>query len=105
MDERINRIAALANIAVYDAEATKKYIDGAPHIKHASLRKLYGKLVVQIFDRAKQHTTIPTVLDLGAGEGSLTQPFLELGAKVTAIDISHSQLDTLKSTCERSRAI
>lgn len=101
MDERINRVAALANIAVYGPEATRKYIDGAPHIKHASLRALYGKLVVQVYDYAKRHTTVPRVLDLGAGEGSVTLPFLELGAAVTAVDISSSQLDVLRSRCER----
>ncbi len=100
MDERISRIAALANVSAYDSEATRKYIDGAPHIKHAALRQLYSKLVTQIFDRAKKHTKTPKVLDLGAGEGSVTMPFLELGAKVVAVDISNSQLDTLKSKCE-----
>ncbi len=101
MDERINRIAALANISAYNAEASKKYVDAAPHVKHASLRKLYGKMVVQVFDRAKQYTSTPKVLDLGAGEGTVTMPFLELGAKVVAIDISKSQLDTLKNKCEQ----
>ena len=100
MDERINRIAALANVSAYGAEATREYIDGAPHIKHASLRTLYGKLVVQIFDSAKKHTKTPKALDLGAGEGSVTLPFLELGAKVVAVDISNSQLDALKTKCE-----
>lgn len=99
MDERINRIAALANVSAYDEEATKKYIDGAPHIKHASLRKLYGKLVIQAFDSAVLYTTRPKVLDLGAGEGSVTLPFLDLGAKVVAVDISSSQLDSLKAKC------
>jgi len=100
MDKRVNRIAALANISAYGAEATKTYIEGAPHIKHASLRTLYGKLVVQVFDCAKQYTKIPKVLDLGAGEGSVTLPFLELGAKVVAIDISNNQLDALRTKCE-----
>jgi len=100
MDKRINRIAALANVSTYDAEATREYIDGAPHIKHASLRRLYSKLLVQIFDSARQHTETPKVLDLGAGEGSVTLPFLELGAKVVAVDISKSQLDALKTKCE-----
>lgn len=100
MDDRINRIAALANVSAYDAELTMKYVDGAPHIKHAELRQLYGKLVVQVFDIAKQHTKIPEILDLGAGEGSVTLPFLELGAKVVAIDISNSQLDALKRKCK-----
>jgi len=101
MDERINRIAALANISAYDAKMAKKYIDGAPHVKHASLRKLYGKLVVHVFDNAKKYTKIPKVLDLGAGEGAVTIPFLELGAKVVAVDISNSQLDALKDKCEK----
>ena len=101
MDERANRIAALANLSGYDAEATREYIDGAPHIKHASLRQLYGKLVVQIFDNAIRHSKIPKVMDLGAGEGSVTLPFLELGAKVIAVDISKSQLDALKTKCEK----
>jgi ubiquinone/menaquinone biosynthesis C-methylase UbiE len=101
MDKRINRIAALANAAVYDSEASKKYIDGAPHIKHSSLRMLYSNLVVQIFENAKIHNTPPTVLDLGAGEGSVTLPFLELGARVVAVDISNRQLSALKNRCER----
>ena len=100
MDDRINRIASLANLASYDAEATRKYIDDAPHIKHAALRNLYGKLVVQVFDAAAKYTKTPRVLDLGAGEGSVTLPFLELGAKVVAIDISNSQLHELKRKCE-----
>lgn len=100
MDERINRIAALANISTYNAEVTKEYIDGAPHIKHAALRNLYSKLVVQVFDNAQKHTKQPKVLDLGAGEGSVTLPFLELGAKVGAVDISDSQLNELKKKCE-----
>jgi SAM-dependent methyltransferase len=101
MDERINRIATLANLSVYDAEATKEYIDGAPHIKHKSLRMLYSTLIVQIFESAKKHTKTPTVLDLGAGEGSVTLPFLELGARVVAIDISNSQRSALKIKCAR----
>ncbi|MCP4661494.1 MAG: class I SAM-dependent methyltransferase [bacterium] len=101
MDNRIHRIAALANASTYDAEATRKYIDGAPHIKHASLRRLYAELVVQVFDRAKKHTETPRILDLGAGEGSVTLPFLELGAKVAAVDISSSQLDALRARCRR----
>ncbi len=101
MDERINRIAALANLSAYGAEATRKYSDGAPHVKHASLRTLYGRLVVQVYDYAKKHAVTPKVLDLGAGEGSVTLPFLELGANVTAVDISSNQLDVLRSRCAR----
>ena len=99
MDERISRIASLANVSAYDLKRSSDYIDGAPHIKHASLRKLYGTLLVQIYDRAKRYTQVPRVLDLGAGEGSVSLPFLELGASVVAVDISESQLDALKKKC------
>ena len=81
MDKRINRIAALANASAYEAEATREYIYGAPHIKHASLRKLYGKLVTHIFDSAPHHTKTPKDFDLGAGEGSVTLPFWSLVQK------------------------
>jgi SAM-dependent methyltransferase len=100
MDDRISRVASLANIASYDAEATARYVDGAPHIKHASLRELYGRLVVRVYDRARERVVMPHVLDLGAGEGSVTLPFLELGARVTAVDISSSQLEQLRKRCE-----
>ena len=99
MDERINRIAALANAAMYDSKATREYIDGAPHIQHYTLRSLYGKLVVTVYDFAATYTHTPEVLDLGAGEGSVTLPFLELGAKVTAVDISESQARALQAKC------
>jgi SAM-dependent methyltransferase len=99
MDDRIDRVASLANIASYDAAGAASYIDGAPHIKHASLRQLYGELVVMVYDRARERVTVPHILDLGAGEGSVTLPFLELGAKVTAVDISSSQLERLRGKC------
>lgn len=99
MDERINQVATLANAVLYDSEATRKYIDGAPHLKHSTLRNLYGQLVVSVYDFAAAHTPVPKVLDLGAGEGSVTLPFLELGATVTAVDISESQLKALQAKC------
>jgi ubiquinone/menaquinone biosynthesis C-methylase UbiE len=100
VDERLNKLAALANITAYDSESTRNYIDGAPHIKHASLRKLYATLLTQVYDYAAKYSDTPRVLDLGAGEGSVTLPFLELGARVTAVDISSSQLDALRRKCE-----
>ena len=100
MDDRLNKVAALANTVAYDSEATENYIDGAPHIKHASLRKLYASLLTQVYDYGAKWSDTPRVLDLGAGDGSVTLPFLELGARVTAVDISNSQLVALRRKCE-----
>jgi SAM-dependent methyltransferase len=96
-----DKIAAEANIKLYDADATEKYIEGAPHVKHASVRSLYDKLVGQAYSYAERYQRPPRVLDLGAGEGSATLSFLELGARVTAVDISKSQLDGLAKKCRR----
>jgi 2-polyprenyl-3-methyl-5-hydroxy-6-metoxy-1,4-benzoquinol methylase len=96
---RANRVAALANAAVYDSTAARTYIGGAPHIKHSMLRRLYGQLVVAVYDCAARYASSPNVLDLGAGDGSAIVPFLELGATVTAIDISESRLKQLKRRC------
>lgn len=98
---QVYRIASLANDLAYGSKDPRSYINGAPHIKHASLRKLYGELVVDVFESAARNGSVPEVLDLGAGEGSVTLPFLELGARVLAVDISNRQLDVLKSKCSR----
>ena len=101
MKEEVSQMAALANLAMFDKEGTAKYVLGSPHLKYACVRELYESLVVRLFNTAKQHAGIPRVLDLGAGEGSATLPFLELGAHVTAVDISESQLASLAEKCGR----
>ena len=101
MDERLNRIAALANISSYTSETTSNYIAGAPHMKHPALKALYSELMTDVFNYANNYTDVPRVLDLGAGEGEATLAFLKLGAKVTAIDISGSQVEALRHKCER----
>lgn len=100
-NHRVNQIATIANMAYYDLNEADEYIDGAPHIKHETLRTLYGSLIVKIFDDAFKTRRTPKVLDLGAGEGSVTLPFLELGCHVTAVDISHDQLDLLRKRCQK----
>jgi SAM-dependent methyltransferase len=76
------------------------YIHTAPHLRHKSIRNIYANMVQAAFDKtARNNRVLPTVLDLGAGEGSVTRTFLELGATVLAVDISEKQLDQLKVNC------
>ena len=98
-DTELKERVAAANLAAYDSAGVKDYIGGAPHIKHADLRRLYAELLVGVFQAAQRRTPVPHVLDLGAGEGSVTLPLLELGAHVTAVDISEDQLAGLRSKC------
>jgi SAM-dependent methyltransferase len=101
MSERKNKAIARANASWYNSARSCKYVEDATHIKHAALRNFYGLLVADVYDWAAKSTPIPTVLDLGAGEGSATLPFLELGAKVTAVDVSESQLRILQAKCDK----
>ncbi len=96
----LERRVALANQSSYYLSASDAYIDGAPHLKHREIQDLYARLVVQVYDRARLSADEPSVLDLGAGEGSATLPFLALGARVTAVDISETQLSRLRAKCE-----
>ena len=89
--------AASANVAVYDALENERYIDEAPHIKHKGLRQLYAQLTAEVLRRLGKSTTETRILDLGAGEGSVTLRYLELGSRVTAIDSSERQLSYLRS--------
>lgn len=94
-----NKKVAAFNKADYNAlgEGDNNYFP--PHIRHDSLRKLYAELLINLMEYAKAHTDAPRVLDLGAGNGSVTLPFLEMGAYVTAVDISHKQLSSLEEKC------
>ena len=96
-----HRMAALANAAMFNEEGTAHCVSASPHLTHPVVRDLYAKLVTRAFNTAKKHANMPRVLDLGAGEGSATLPFLELGAHVTAVDISESQLAVLVQRCGR----
>jgi ubiquinone/menaquinone biosynthesis C-methylase UbiE len=94
-----NKGAVTANEAFFNEALTQKYASIVPHLKYSRIRNLYGQLVRDVFAHAQQYTEVPNVLDLGAGEGSATLPFLELGAKVIAVDVSESQLSELRRKC------
>jgi SAM-dependent methyltransferase len=89
--------AGSANVAIYDSLENASYIDEAPHLKHESLRQLYGKLTADVVRRLGKDPAETRVLDLGAGEGSVTLRFLEMGSRVTAVDSSERQLSYLRS--------
>ncbi len=94
------RVSALANIAAYTGSGATDYVEGAPHVKHACLRDFYAEQLLKVYS-TQAHVDVPAVLDLGAGEGSVTLGMLELGASVTAVDISEEQLSILRERCAK----
>ena len=99
MSDRTHQLAARANLAKYEEGCTCGHPEDAPHLKHPALRRLHAQLVGRAFDWAAAHHPAPRVLDLGAGTGSTALPLLELGAVVTAVDISRRQLEALQASC------
>jgi SAM-dependent methyltransferase len=99
VDRKQHDIAAAANAAAYNDELTRTCTELSPHIKHPSLKRLYEGLISDLYRRAAENSPEPKVLDIGAGEGSVTLPFLELGCRVTAVDLSPTQIGELERKC------
>jgi ubiquinone/menaquinone biosynthesis C-methylase UbiE len=91
--------AAIANIKEYSQIKTDDYKNGAPHVKHESIRALYLKLIKDVHAKAISTSRSPWLIVLGAGEGATTLPFLELDFRVTAVDSSRTQISALNEKC------
>jgi len=91
--------AARANSLSYDSLSRNEYVLGAPHIRHPHLQRMYDGLAAKTFETIQKVVPIPRILDLGAGEGSVTATYLNLGASVTAVDISAGRLKQLSHRC------
>lgn len=86
-----------ANRSLYDGSFD--YSAVAPHLAHPELRELHDRLLTRIYERAREYSAAPRVLDLGAGDGISTELLLRLGARVTAVDLSEPQLSNLRARC------
>lgn len=83
------------NEEYFNRLSQKEFVGGSPHLKHQALNRRALNQARLIFDRVRQTTECPAVLDMGAGEGMLTLPFLKMGAAVTAADATRALLDVL----------
>src|SRR5258708_39661300 len=90
------RIAALrANISVYDNVDEREYRNGAPHLKHESIGRIYRSLVSSALDQVGQDSKTVDVLELGAGSGLASDPWFKPGVRLTAVDSSEPMLRDL----------
>jgi len=74
-----------------------EFVGGSPHLKHRVLRRLCLGMAAQLFKKMVQQKRLVRVLDMGAGDGVLTLPYLDLGAYVTAVDATPELLDALRA--------
>lgn len=92
--------AQKANLVAFSHERPNVYAEGAPHLMHASAMHRLQRLI----RRSVEACTEPeiNVLDLGAGEGSVTRLWLSYNnTRVTAVDLSADMLAELYAKCEK----
>ena len=93
-EERAN--ALRANVTAYDRFNEADYVNGAPHLKHDSIGRIYRSLVHSALNRFDRLPTALDVLELGAGNGLATIPWFERHVRLTAVDSSQVMLDDLE---------
>ena len=75
---------------------SRDYQATSPHLKH---RRLYDRLLSLVLDEFRETSAsgLPlTVLEIGAGDGSYTEPALAYGCSVTATEMSRPSLARLR---------
>lgn len=95
-DDQARAKAALdANVAGYDAKTASRVVAGSPHLKFRRLRELYSGLVEATIEESGRLTSELSVLELGAGDGLSSLPWLERRVPLTAVDPSSEMLARL----------
>lgn len=70
---------------------------GDPHLAHPELRTWIVDLVSAVTKRVSRNIP-PRVLEIGAGDGRLTEPLLARGFEVTATEVSRPAIERLERT-------
>jgi SAM-dependent methyltransferase len=70
---------------------------GTPHLAHPELRGWIVELVSEVVRRATSRGLPPRVLEIGAGDGGLTEPLLARGFEVTGTEVSRPAIERLQA--------
>jgi SAM-dependent methyltransferase len=75
---------------------------GDPHLAHPDLRACIFDLTVDTAERAVARRLPPHVLEIGAGNGELTERLLARGFEVTATEVSRRAVERLEAAFGRN---
>jgi SAM-dependent methyltransferase len=70
---------------------------GDPHLAHPELRAWIVHLVADVAQRAISRGLPPRLLEIGAGDGGLTEPLLARGFELTATEVSRPSVERLRA--------
>jgi phospholipid N-methyltransferase len=71
---------------------------GDPHLAHPELRAWIVQLVSDLVESTVARGLPPRVLEIGAGDGGLTEPLLARGFEVTGTEVSQHAVERLEAT-------
>ncbi len=97
-------IALNANLSTYERLDERSYVNGAPHLKHASINLIHRSLVVEAIHGIGRDPEDISVLDLGAGSGLASIPWLRRKVRLTAVDSSEFMLEAFRHRAMASGA-
>jgi len=92
-----SKAALDANVAGYHTRTARQVAAGSPHLKFRPLRDLYTSLVEATIRETGRLASELSVLELGAGDGLSSLPWLERRVPLTAVDPSSAMLARLAS--------
>jgi 2-polyprenyl-3-methyl-5-hydroxy-6-metoxy-1,4-benzoquinol methylase len=95
MDDEERSVALRANVEAYGHVIEHEYINGAPHLKHESIAKIYHSMAADALNAIGRDATTIDVLELGAGNGLASTPWFDHRVRLTAVDSSQPMLDEL----------
>lgn len=95
MNDEERGYALRANVTAYENFDEREYINGAPHLKHDSIGRIYRSLVASALKRVNRDPATVEVLELGAGNGLASTAWFEHGVRLTAVDSSEPMLQGL----------
>jgi len=73
----------------------RNYRAGSPHLLHWHLYDRLTAMLLETLSQVVDAGLPPTVIEVGAGHGALTEPVLAAGARVTATDMSRPSVERL----------
>jgi SAM-dependent methyltransferase len=81
--------------ALYDE--TSDYIAGSPHLRHRTLNRSLLEVIFSAVDSATAAGLPAEVLEIGGGDGSITEPMLARGLGVTSTEMSLASVERMRT--------
>ena len=87
---------AFGTPSFYFVDMQKRHADRQLYFNEQSITT--QKYVIPFIEKHKPITADSHILEIGCGEGGNIKPFLDLGCKVTGIDINGARLQSQKKS-------